>query len=55
MQCGRLAAAVRSFSCCKASVGYALPGTPVVPYAGAVPDGGRQGFMAAVAVTAPIV
>jgi len=27
---------------------YALPGTAVVPYAGAVPDGGRQGFTAAV-------
>ncbi len=35
--------------------GFALPGGPVVPYAGAVPDGGRQGFTAAKAVMAPIV
>jgi hypothetical protein len=33
----------------------ALPGTAFVPYAGAVPDGGRRGFEAAVAVRAPIV
>jgi hypothetical protein len=33
----------------------ALPGVAFVPYAGAVPDGGRRGFEAAVAVRAPIV
>jgi hypothetical protein len=33
----------------------ALPGEAIVPYAGAVPDGGRRGFEAAVAVRAPIV
>ena len=33
----------------------ALPGAAFVPYAGAVPDGGRRGFEAAVAVRAPIV
>ncbi len=32
----------------------ALPGVAFVPY-GAVPDGGRRGFEAAVAVRAPIV
>jgi hypothetical protein len=30
-------------------------GRASVPYAGAVPDGGRHGFTAAVAVAAPIV
>jgi hypothetical protein len=30
-------------------------GRASVPYAGAVPDGGRHGFTAAVAVVAPIV
>jgi hypothetical protein len=33
----------------------ALPAVAFVPYAGAVPDGGRRGFEAAVAVRAPIV
>jgi hypothetical protein len=33
----------------------ALPTAAFVPYAGAVPDGGRRGFEAAVAVRAPIV
>ena len=33
----------------------ALPAMAFVPYAGAVPDGGRRGFEAAVAVRAPIV
>ena len=33
----------------------ALPVVAFVPYAGAVPDGGRHGFEAAVAVAAPIV
>jgi hypothetical protein len=33
----------------------ALPAAAFVPYAGAVPDGGRRGFEAAVAVRAPIV
>ncbi len=33
----------------------ALPGVAFVPYARAVPDGGRRGFEAAVAVRAPIV
>ena len=42
----RCAGAVRSI---------ALPGAGFVPYAGAVPDGGRRGFEAAVAVRAPIV
>ena len=33
----------------------ALLAVAFVPYAGAVPDGGRRGFEAAVAVRAPIV
>ena len=33
----------------------ALPGVAFVPYAESVPDGGRRGFEAAVAVRAPIV
>ena len=33
----------------------ALPGVAFVPYAEAVPDGGRRGFEAAVTVRAPIV
>jgi hypothetical protein len=33
----------------------ALPGVAFVPYAGAVPDGGRHGFEAAETVEAPIV
>ena len=37
------------------SSGLALPGAAFVPYAGAVPDGGRHGFEAAETVEAPIV
>jgi hypothetical protein len=33
----------------------ALPGVAFVPYAESVPDGGRRGFEAVVAVRAPIV
>jgi hypothetical protein len=37
------------------SAPLALPGAAFVPYAGAVPDGGRHGFEAAETVEAPIV
>ena len=41
---------------CQHQAGTArFAGRASVPYAGAVPDGGRHGFTAAVAVVAPIV
>ena len=50
---GGLASAQRA--CWAAVLPCALPGVAFVPYAGAVPDGGRHGFEAVVAVRAPIV
>jgi hypothetical protein len=39
--------------CCRAGPGHRFAGAGIVPYAGAVPDGGRHGFEAAEAVESP--
>ena len=53
--CGGLASVAAHQRWRAAVLPSALPGVAFVPYAGAVPDGGRRGFEAAAAVRAPIV